>query len=74
MRYARLLMKGRFKRLRNLCLEGIRKALRALFRLGKTKTQIFEALKLSVQALAEFSEEIKDRMIALLFEEVMKLA
>ena len=74
MRYARLLMKGRFKRLRNLCLEGIRKALRALFRVGKTKSQIFEALKLSVQALAEFSEEIKERMIALLFEEVRKLA
>jgi len=60
--------------LTNLYLEGIRKALRTLFRLGKSISQIFEILKLNVQASGEFSEEIKERMIAPFSEEVKKLA
>ena len=73
MRYASLLMKGSFKRFYDLSLQGIRKGLRALLSLGKTTAQIFESLKLAVQALPQFSEEIKDRMISLLSEEVGKL-
>ena len=70
---AELLDHVRFKRLRDLCLQGIRKGLRALLSLGKTTAQIFEYLKLAVQALPQFSEEIKDRMISLLSQEVGKL-
>jgi hypothetical protein len=69
-RYAQLLMRGRFRWLRERWLSHIREGLRALCGLGRTNTQVLETLTLALRALPDFAEDIKDRMVSLLAEEI----
>lgn len=73
-RYAKLLMQGRFRWLRQRCLEPIREGLKALRRLGRTSTQVIEDLALRIRALPEFAEDLKEQMVQVLSEELEQLA
>ncbi|MBN1628500.1 MAG: hypothetical protein JW990_01935 [Thermoleophilia bacterium] len=68
--YAELLMRGRFRLLREKCLTHIREGLLALARLGRTSTQVLESLTLAIRALPDFAEDVKDHMMRLLSEEL----
>ncbi len=72
LKYADLLMRGRFRWLRKTCLSRIRDGLLAFQRLGKTGPQIVELLTLKIRSLPDFAEDLKDRMVKLLSEEVEK--
>jgi transposase-like protein len=73
LRYAQLLMQGRFRWLRETCLRHIREGLRALSRLGRTSTQILESLAVTIRGQPHFAEDIKDRMVSVLSEELEQL-
>jgi transposase len=74
LRYAQMLMQGRFRLLRKRCLGRIREGLGALRRLGRTSQHILENLAFAIRALPDFAEELKDNMMCLLSEELEKLA
>jgi transposase len=71
--YAKILMKGRFRWLRERCLQPIREGLQALCRLGRSSGQVLESLALAIRGLPEFTEDIKDHMVRLLSEELEHL-
>jgi hypothetical protein len=73
LKYADLLMRGRFRLMRNMCFGRIRQGLIALRRLGRTGTQIIALLAVKIRSLPEFAEDRKDRMVTLLSEEIAKL-
>lgn len=70
LRYADLLMRGRFRYLRKTCFEKIREGLRSLIRLGDTACQILENLSFAIRSLPDFTEDRKEKMIELLSEEI----
>jgi hypothetical protein len=72
-KYAGLLMQGRFRLLRKTCLSRIRDGLVAFQRLGKASPQIVEILTLKIRSLPYFAEDLKDRMVKLLSEEMEKV-
>jgi hypothetical protein len=73
LKYAKLLMRGRFRWLRQTCFQGIREGLQALHRLGRTSTQVLDDLALTIRGLPDFAEDVKEHMVRLLSEEVEHL-
>ena len=71
--YAQMLMRGRFRLLKQKCLRRIREALRSLRSLERATTQGLEKLTLSIRTLPDFAEDVKEHMIRLLSEECEKL-
>jgi hypothetical protein len=67
--YARLLMRGRFRLLRERCLERIREGLSSLRRLGRASSSALDSLAAAIRTLPDFAEDIKDHMVRLLSEE-----
>lgn len=72
-RYAQRLMQGHFRWMRRTSLARIREGLAALRCLGKTTTQILATLALSVRALPDFAEDVRERMVHVLSEELQQL-
>jgi transposase len=72
--YAQILMKGRFRWLRERCLQPIREGLQALCRLGRTSGQVLECLAVAIRGLPDFAEDLKEQMVRLLSEEIEQLA
>jgi len=72
--YAGLLMRGRFRLLRERCLERIREGLRSLRRLGRASSSAFDSLAGAIWSLPGFAEDVKDQMVCLLSEEFGQLA
>ena len=73
LKYADLLMRGRFRWMRRTCLLRIREGLRALCRVGSTRTQLIEHLAFRIRSMPDFAEELKDHMVKLLVEEIEEL-
>ena len=72
--YAQILMRGRFRWLRERCLQPIREGLKALCRLGRTSAQVLESLALAIRGLPDFAEDVKEHMVRLLSEELEHMA
>ena len=67
--YADLLMRGRFRLLKDQWLERIRDGLKALRRLGRTTRDVLENLILTIRTLPDFAEDVKEHMGRILTEE-----
>ena len=71
--YAHMLMRGRFRLLRQRCLGRIREGLRSLRSLEKATLKDLEKLILSIRTLPGFAEDVKEHMIRLLSDEYQKV-
>ena len=71
--YAKMLMRGRFRLLKQKCLRRIKEGLRSLRSLERATTQGLEKLTLSIRTLPDFAEDVKENMIRLLSDEYEKV-
>ena len=71
--YAQMLMRGRFRWLRQKCLQRIRAGLDSLCKRGHATIRALEGLILTIRTLPGFAEDVKERMISLLTEEYERL-
>jgi hypothetical protein len=69
LRYAQMLMRGRFRLLKKKCLQRIRVGLRSLRRLGRATGHTFEKLALTIRTLPDFAEDVKEHMVRVLSDE-----
>jgi hypothetical protein len=73
LRYAQMLMRGRFRWLRHKSLQRIREGFRSLRSLQRATLQELEKITLSVRTLPGFAEVVKEQMIRLLTDEYLKV-
>ena len=69
LQYAKLLLLGRLRILRERSLDGIRRGIKALRGLGRGTRASFESLKATIQSWGKYDEELKEEMVKLLAAE-----
>ena len=69
LQYAKLLLSGRLRFLRERSLEKIRLALKALDRLGRATRATLESLTVTIQSWGKYGEDLKGEMVKLLAAE-----
>ncbi len=69
LKYSHLLMRGRFRLMRDTWLARIREGLKALRRLGRTTRIVLENLTIAIRGFSDFAEDVKERMGRILAEE-----
>lgn len=74
LKYSEILMRGRFRLMRDKWLARIREGLKALRRLGRTGRIVLENLTIAIRGFADFEEQVKERMGRILAEEFAAVA
>lgn len=69
LQYADLLLSGRLRFLKEKSLQGLRRGIKALRRLGRWTRATLESLKLTIQSWGKYGESLKDEMVKLLIAE-----